>query len=112
MGDVSAAFSDVKSREVDVACGLETENWGARGFNLADPSGNCVEVELRKPRHATTSRAFSQPYARVPHRDHADHTSSGQVVVTRGPRMLQEMRSTAKAGTTKTSIQPPTRLMR
>ena len=43
--EVDAVFAEVQSRGVAVARGLETENWGARGFNLVDASGNAVHVE-------------------------------------------------------------------
>ncbi|MDX1966693.1 MAG: VOC family protein [Planctomycetaceae bacterium] len=43
--DIDATFAEVNSRGVPIARGLQTENWGARGFNLTDPSGNAVHVE-------------------------------------------------------------------
>ena len=43
--DVDATYKEVESAGVEIARGLETENWGARGFNLTDPSGNAVHVE-------------------------------------------------------------------
>jgi uncharacterized glyoxalase superfamily protein PhnB len=35
----------VRSRGVDIARGIETEIWGARAFNLVDPSGNSIHIE-------------------------------------------------------------------
>jgi len=43
--DVDILFEAVISRGVEIARGLETENWGARGFNLLDPSGNSIHIE-------------------------------------------------------------------
>ncbi len=43
--DVDAVFEEVTVAGVDIARGLETENWGARGFNLTDPSGNSIHIE-------------------------------------------------------------------
>jgi len=43
--DVDVLFEAVISRGVEIARGLETENWGARGFNLLDPSGNSIHIE-------------------------------------------------------------------
>ena len=44
-GDVDAAYREVEASGVGIARALQTENWGARGFNLVDPSGNLVHVE-------------------------------------------------------------------
>jgi len=43
--NVDEVFVEVQSRGVNVTRGLQTENWGARGFNLTDPSGNAIHVE-------------------------------------------------------------------
>jgi len=43
--DVDAAFSEVEASGVAIARGLATENWGARGFDLTDPSGNSIHIE-------------------------------------------------------------------
>ena len=43
--DVGAVFAEVQSRGVEITRGLQTENWGARGFNLTDPSGNAIHIE-------------------------------------------------------------------
>lgn len=43
--DVDRVFAEVAASGAQVTRGLQTENWGARGFNLADPSGNDVHVE-------------------------------------------------------------------
>lgn len=43
--DVDTAFAEVEASGVAIARGLATENWGARGFNLVDPSGNAVHIE-------------------------------------------------------------------
>ena len=47
VGDVDKMFNDMESRGVDITRGLETENWGARGFNMKDPSGNAIHIEQR-----------------------------------------------------------------
>ncbi len=46
--DVDAVFAEVESRNVPIARGLQTETWGARGFNLTDPSGNSIHVEQER----------------------------------------------------------------
>jgi uncharacterized glyoxalase superfamily protein PhnB len=43
--DADAVFAEVRSRGVDIARGIETEIWGARAFNLVDPSGNSIHIE-------------------------------------------------------------------
>ena len=43
--DVDAMYAEVQQRGASIARELRTENWGARGFNLRDPSGNSVHVE-------------------------------------------------------------------
>ena len=43
--DVDAIYLEVKAAGIDITRDLETENWGARGFNLTDPSGNAVHIE-------------------------------------------------------------------
>jgi uncharacterized glyoxalase superfamily protein PhnB len=43
--NVDEVFDEVKSRGVEITRGLQTENWGARGFNLLDPSGNAIHIE-------------------------------------------------------------------
>ena len=43
--NVGQVFDSVRSRDVEISRGLETENWGARGFNLIDPDGNAIHVE-------------------------------------------------------------------
>ena len=43
--DVDAMFSEVQTRGVAITRGLQPEAWGARGFNLTDPSGNAIHVE-------------------------------------------------------------------
>ena len=43
--DVDTVFEDVESQGVEITRGLQTENWGARGFNLTDPSGNAIHIE-------------------------------------------------------------------
>ena len=43
--DVDAVYDELKSRGAKITRGLQTENWGARGFNLADPSGNAIHIE-------------------------------------------------------------------
>jgi uncharacterized glyoxalase superfamily protein PhnB len=45
VGDVDRVFDEVKSRGARIGRGLQTENWGARGFNLTDPSGNAIHIE-------------------------------------------------------------------
>ena len=44
--DVDALYSEVQSRGVQITRELQTEIWGARGFNLTDPSGNSIHIEL------------------------------------------------------------------
>ena len=46
--DVDQVFSEVEARDVEIARGLQTENWGARGFNLTDPSGNAIHIEQHR----------------------------------------------------------------
>lgn len=43
--NVDEAHSEVRRRGVEVRRGPQTEVWGARAFNLADPSGNVIHVE-------------------------------------------------------------------
>ena len=43
--DVEEVFREVAAQSAAIGRGLQTENWGARGFNLADPSGNAIHIE-------------------------------------------------------------------
>ena len=43
--DVDAVYAEVQSRGGAIARELQRENWPARGFDLADPSGNHIHVE-------------------------------------------------------------------
>lgn len=43
--DVDAIHREATSAGAAVTRGLQTESWGARAFNLADPSGNAIHVE-------------------------------------------------------------------
>jgi catechol 2,3-dioxygenase-like lactoylglutathione lyase family enzyme len=43
--DVDAVYAEVKGKSVSIARELQRENWPARGFNLADPSGNEIHIE-------------------------------------------------------------------
>ncbi len=43
--DAAALYAEVIAQGITVTRGLETENWGATGFNLADPSGNAIHIE-------------------------------------------------------------------
>ncbi len=43
--DVDAVYADVQSKGVPFTQPLQKQNWPARGFNLADPSGNAVHIE-------------------------------------------------------------------
>ena len=43
--DVDQLFDEVRKSGIEVTRGLQTENWGARGFDLTDPSGNTVHIE-------------------------------------------------------------------
>lgn len=43
--DVDALFGEVIAAGAVVDRGLQEENWGPRGFNLRDASGNAVHVE-------------------------------------------------------------------
>lgn len=45
--NVDEVFAQVVASGAQVTRGLQTENWGARGFNLADPSGNAIHIEQR-----------------------------------------------------------------
>lgn len=42
---IDEIFADVTASGAQIVRGLETEIWGARGFNLIDPSGNAIHVE-------------------------------------------------------------------
>lgn len=42
---VDEVYRDVQSSGVAIARELAIENWGARGFNLIDPSGNGIHIE-------------------------------------------------------------------
>jgi catechol 2,3-dioxygenase-like lactoylglutathione lyase family enzyme len=44
VGDVDAAFRDVVSRGEPVPRGIVRQDWGARAFELDDPSGNRILV--------------------------------------------------------------------
>lgn len=43
--DVDQIYSEVKTTGVEICRDLQTENWGAKGFNLKDPSGNEIHIE-------------------------------------------------------------------
>jgi catechol 2,3-dioxygenase-like lactoylglutathione lyase family enzyme len=43
--DVDAVYAEVRSHGVPIARDLQRENWPARGFDFADPSGNDVHIE-------------------------------------------------------------------
>ena len=43
--DVDAMYEATVSKGVAITRALQTENWGARGFNLTDPSGNAIHIE-------------------------------------------------------------------
>ncbi len=43
--DLDALFSEVRGSGVTIARSIETELWGARTFNLVDPSGNSIHIE-------------------------------------------------------------------
>ena len=45
VSDIDVMFREVESSGVEITRGLQTENWGARAFNLTDPSGNAIHVE-------------------------------------------------------------------
>lgn len=43
--DIDAMLREVESRGVQLARGLKTEDWGARGFYMHDPCGNTIHIE-------------------------------------------------------------------
>ena len=43
--DVDAVYQEAQAREIPLASALRTESWGARAFDLVDPSGNEVHIE-------------------------------------------------------------------
>lgn len=45
VSDVEAEYADVQSRGVEITRELQMENWGVKGFNLQDPSGNEIHIE-------------------------------------------------------------------
>ena len=45
VSDIDKEYDDVNSRGAKVSRELQVENWGAKGFNLRDPSGNEIHVE-------------------------------------------------------------------
>ena len=45
VGDADKLFGEVRTSGVEIMRGLQTENWGASGFDLTDPSGNAVHIE-------------------------------------------------------------------
>ena len=49
VSDIEAEYAGVKSRGVQIARELRIELWGAKAFNLRDPSGNEVHVEETPP---------------------------------------------------------------
>lgn len=45
VGDVAAVYGELQSRKVEISRPLQTELWGARAFELMDPSGNAIHIE-------------------------------------------------------------------
>lgn len=43
--NANAMYEEVIAKGIDITRGFETENWGAKGFNLTDPSGNAIHIE-------------------------------------------------------------------
>jgi len=43
--DVDAAYEEFTAKDVVPTRELRIESWGARAFNLADPSGNTIHIE-------------------------------------------------------------------
>jgi uncharacterized glyoxalase superfamily protein PhnB len=43
--DVDSIYAEIKSRGVPIAEELQNLNWPARGFDIADPSGNVIHIE-------------------------------------------------------------------
>lgn len=43
--DLDAVYAEVQASGIPITRGPAIENWGARGFNLTDPSGNAIHVE-------------------------------------------------------------------
>ena len=44
VGGVDAVFDRVLAQGIAIRRGIETEDWGARAFQLTDPSGNLILV--------------------------------------------------------------------
>lgn len=45
VSDVEAALQTAITAGTEIARSLKTESWGARAFNIIDPSGNTVHIE-------------------------------------------------------------------
>jgi len=45
VSNIDEEYAGVQSRGAGITRELQTETWGARGFNLTDPSGNEIHVE-------------------------------------------------------------------
>jgi uncharacterized glyoxalase superfamily protein PhnB len=45
--NVDEVFAEVAAGGGKVRRGVQTESWGARSFNLTDPSGNDIHIEQR-----------------------------------------------------------------
>lgn len=43
--DIDECHLEVQSRKIEISRELQTEIWGARAFNLVDPSGNVIHIE-------------------------------------------------------------------
>ncbi len=43
--DIEKEYREAQSRGTKISRELRTESWGARGFNLRDPSGNEIRIE-------------------------------------------------------------------
>lgn len=45
VSDVEQEYADAQQRHVNITRELQIENWGVKGFNLQDPSGNEIHIE-------------------------------------------------------------------
>lgn len=45
VSDIDEEYAEVQAKRVDITRELQAENWGVKGFNLKDPSGNEIHLE-------------------------------------------------------------------
>lgn len=48
VSDIENEYSEIRTRGVEITRELQVENWGAKGFNLQDPSGNEIHIEQHR----------------------------------------------------------------